>query len=288
MLVGAFEIEVGGPALLGPVAALQREDMGAAAVEPDVEDVDDALVVGGVVGLPRYSCARSSSQASTPLSLIAATIRALTSGSTSCWPVLRSTNNVIGTPQARWRLSTQSGRPSTIDPIRLRPFSGTKRVSPMACIASWRSARALRHRMSMIALSPSSAPPSFSQRFSAASSGDDAARLVHRHEPLRRAAEDDLGLRAPAVRIAVLIIEMAASSAPASRKSEQIGPSGALNLGLMTDIAARRAPSQSQSSRYRPSASTANTGSMPFALHSSNHPRHGRATYGPGRCRCRW
>ena len=48
MLVGAFEIEVGGPALLGPVAALQREDVGAAAVEPDVEDVGDHLVIVGV------------------------------------------------------------------------------------------------------------------------------------------------------------------------------------------------------------------------------------------------
>ena len=66
-------------------------------------------------------------------------MRSLTSGSTSGLPVLRSTNSAIGTPQARWRLSTQSGRPSTIEPIRLRPFSGTKRVSAMACIASWRS-----------------------------------------------------------------------------------------------------------------------------------------------------
>ena len=51
MLVGAFKIEVGRPALLGPMAALQREHMGAAAVEPDVEDVGDALIVGGVVAV---------------------------------------------------------------------------------------------------------------------------------------------------------------------------------------------------------------------------------------------
>ena len=31
-------------------------------------------------------------------------------------------------------------------------------------------------------------------------------RLVHRHEPLRRAAEDDLGLRAPRMRVGVLIV----------------------------------------------------------------------------------
>ena len=62
MLVGAFEIEVGRPALVGPMAALQREHMGAAAVEPDVEDVGDHLVIvgvavaeegGGIRGVPR-------------------------------------------------------------------------------------------------------------------------------------------------------------------------------------------------------------------------------------------
>ena len=41
----------------------------------------------------------------------------------------------IGTPQARCRLITQSGRPSTIAPMRLRPFSGTKRVAAIAATA---------------------------------------------------------------------------------------------------------------------------------------------------------
>jgi hypothetical protein len=54
---------------------------------------------------------------------------------------------VIGTPHARWRLSTQSGRPSTIEPIRLRPFlgheaaSGRSRASPPGA-ASRRARRA--------------------------------------------------------------------------------------------------------------------------------------------------
>src|SRR4029450_9650616 len=61
VLVTAFEIQIGGPALFGPVAAFQREDMGAAAVEPDVEDVGDPLKVvgvaiaeelGGIAGVP--------------------------------------------------------------------------------------------------------------------------------------------------------------------------------------------------------------------------------------------
>src|SRR6185503_7923444 len=48
MLVRAFDIDVRRPALVGPVPALERERMGAAAVEPDVEDVGDHLVIVGI------------------------------------------------------------------------------------------------------------------------------------------------------------------------------------------------------------------------------------------------
>src|SRR3954451_17804965 len=48
MLVGAFDVNVRRPALVGPVPALEREDVGAAAVEPDVENVGDHLVIVGV------------------------------------------------------------------------------------------------------------------------------------------------------------------------------------------------------------------------------------------------
>ncbi len=83
-------------------------------------------------------------------------IRALTAGSFRYWPLLRSTNNVIGTPHARWRLSTQSGRPSTIAPIRLRPLSGTKRVSAIASSASSRNDAVGPETVAAIA--PSTAP----------------------------------------------------------------------------------------------------------------------------------
>ena len=49
MLVAAFEIEVGGPVQVGPAAAFEHKGMGAAAVEPDVENVGDALVIGEVI-----------------------------------------------------------------------------------------------------------------------------------------------------------------------------------------------------------------------------------------------
>ena len=48
MLVRTFEIEVGRPALVGPASAFQREHMGAAAVEPDVQNVGDHLEIVGV------------------------------------------------------------------------------------------------------------------------------------------------------------------------------------------------------------------------------------------------
>jgi hypothetical protein len=47
MLVGAFEVEVGAASLLA-VARFEREGVGAAAVEPDVEDVGDRLVIVGL------------------------------------------------------------------------------------------------------------------------------------------------------------------------------------------------------------------------------------------------
>src|SRR3546814_2089322 len=55
MLVAALQIEVGAvrrPVVAderGPPTALQHEGVGAARIEPDVENVDDALIIGGVV-----------------------------------------------------------------------------------------------------------------------------------------------------------------------------------------------------------------------------------------------
>ncbi len=57
-------------------------------------------------------------------------------GSTS--PVSLWRNTVIGTPQARWRETTQSGRPSTMPRMRRSPDWGTHSVSPIALLASWR------------------------------------------------------------------------------------------------------------------------------------------------------
>ena len=45
----------------------------------------------------------------------------------------------MGTPQARWRDTTQSGRVSTMPLMRLAPCGGTNRVSPIAWRAYSRS-----------------------------------------------------------------------------------------------------------------------------------------------------
>jgi hypothetical protein len=45
----------------------------------------------------------------------------------------------MGTPQARWRETHQSGLLSTIASIRLRPCAGTQRVSAIASRAFCRS-----------------------------------------------------------------------------------------------------------------------------------------------------
>src|SRR3546814_2055328 len=54
MLVAAFEIEVGAVRAAvvaderGPAPAFEHEGMGAARIEPDVENIDDALVIGEI------------------------------------------------------------------------------------------------------------------------------------------------------------------------------------------------------------------------------------------------
>jgi hypothetical protein len=62
-------------------------------------------------------------------------MREFTTGSFRYSPVLRLTNSAIGTPQARWRLITQSGRPSTIARMRFFERAGTQRVFSMAARA---------------------------------------------------------------------------------------------------------------------------------------------------------
>ncbi len=53
-------------------------------------------------------------------------------------PVSLCVKNGIGTPQARWRLITQSGRPAIMSRRRTWPLAGKKPVCSMAFSAIWR------------------------------------------------------------------------------------------------------------------------------------------------------
>ena len=99
-------------------------------------------------------------------------MRAFTSASSRISPLALLTKIAIGTPQARWRDSTQSGRPSTMPPMRFLPDGGYH-----SCVRSrpWRAGAAYRSQI--------------------------ANRLVHGGKPLRRGAEDHRRLGTPAMRI---------------------------------------------------------------------------------------
>ena len=94
------------------------------------------------------------------------------------WPPFL-TNTAIGTPQARWRLITQSGLADTMPRMRFSPDG--RRPARFADGAQRRFAQA-RDAI--------------------------ADRLVHGDEPLRRVAENDRLLRPPRMR--VLVLELAA------------------------------------------------------------------------------
>ena len=66
-------------------------------------------------------------------------MRSLTASSFNTSPVSRLTKTAIGTPQARWRETTQSGRFSIMPRRRFCPAAGTKRVSAIAFSARARS-----------------------------------------------------------------------------------------------------------------------------------------------------
>ena len=109
-------------------------------------------------------------------------MRALTAGSRRISAVpsgWRLTKQVSGTPQARWRESTQSGRASIIEKRRLRPDSGDQLDE---LVDGGERALADGGAVGVHAV---------------------VERLVDGDEPLRGVAEDDRGLGAPGVRVAV-------------------------------------------------------------------------------------
>ena len=131
MLVGAFEIKIGAVGL-GPVRVdgiFHREDMGRAGIEPDVENVLHLLVIVRIAALAQEASRRRGEPGVGAFRLEGLLDALEHAGSFSTSPVFLSTKIASGTPQARWRDSTQSGRPSTIAPMRFCPRGGYHLVS---------------------------------------------------------------------------------------------------------------------------------------------------------------
>ena len=117
---------------------LQHEGVRRAGVEPDVENVVDLLP--GVVGdLAEKALARAGGVPGIgALGLEGLDDAHFTSESSriSTKPSGFSLmNTAIGTPQARWREITQSGRDSIMPVMRFSPCAGTQRVALMALSA---------------------------------------------------------------------------------------------------------------------------------------------------------
>ena len=119
----------------------------------------------------------------------------------------------MGTPQARWRETTQSGRVSIMPVMRFSPCGGTQRVSPIAF-----SARSL------------------SVLLREGSRDGQRGRLVHGDEPLRRGAEDHRLLRAPGMRI-VVFVARAGDQRAGLRQRRDHGEVGVAELALVVDHA---------------------------------------------------
>ena len=190
VLVGAFQIHHGVAAAVdlaldaGELREMHRvfqhEGVGGAGIEPDVENVVDLLPAFVGALRPEEALARAGGEpgvgafgleglddAHFDLGVLQDLDRAVG---------FSLMNTAIGTPQARWREITQSGRLSIMPVMRFSPCGGTQRVDRDGVQA--RARATCRPDLSIV--------------------------LVHGDEPLRRVAEDDRLLRAPRMRILVL------------------------------------------------------------------------------------
>ena len=231
MLVAAFEIEVGRPLQIGPAAAFEHEGVGRARIEPHVEDVGDPLVVVEVViGAEQRLRA-----------LFVPGIDALFAHRGDDARVDRRIDEVFAAgPVDEQRDRHAPGALAAEHPVG-PPFD--HRADAVAALVGHEAgptdrvqrhfAQARRAGMSLV-VDHRVAALVLPALLARAQRRQVLKRAVHRHEPLRGAAEDDLGLRAPRMRVGVLVVGAGREQPPASRRSEQIGPSGALNLGLMT------------------------------------------------------
>ena len=166
-----------------------------AGIHPDVHGVGDLLVVGRRVA-EQFARRRDRTRPRCPRASIRRATSSSSCGVSGCSsPVALCTNSGIGTPQARWRDTHQSGRPATMPSMRCWPQSGTHCTSPMA-----RSACCAQ------------------------------PVLVEADEPLRCRAKDQRRLVAPAMRVAVRRTSPRAAACPLSAEHRDDGVVGLIDV----------------------------------------------------------
>ena len=180
------------------------------------------------------------------------------------------TNTAIGTPQARWREITQSGRPAIMPLMRFwpggrHPLGDRDRVQ-----------RAGAQRIA---------------GFGLAVVGD---ILVHRDEPLRRVAEDHRLLRAPGMRVLMLQPPAREQHAGVDQRLDH-GLVGVALFALVVDDAlageARRVIGEGAVLVDGVGDGGVDAAALPARAHSPSRRRsprgRGRARCARSRCRCR-
>lgn len=235
MLVAAFEIEVGavGAAVVaderGPAAAFEDEGMGAARIEPDVENVGDAFVIGGVIVRPKIFL-RARVAPGVDAGFLHRCDDAVVDGGVvqilaglavdeqrdRHAPRALATEHPVGAP-----LDHRSDAVAALGRHEARALDRVHRGLPQRR----RVAEALLIRVDRAAFA---FPALLARRLGL----DVRHHLVHRHEPLRGAAIDDLGLRAPAVRIAVLVVGAGGEQRAGFAQVGADGTVGGVELGV--------------------------------------------------------
>src|SRR3954454_7154477 len=225
MLVRTLDIDIGRPALVRPVAALEREDVRATAVEPDIENVGDHLVIVGaavaekMLGIFQVPCIDA----------------LLLNGRDD--PLI----DLGGNQQLTRLLVDEQGdrnAPRALaanDPIRALLDHRTQPIATLfrdeasrgdrahGKAAQGRRLRAIQ-RVGAAFIVPSLLRAAFRREM--------WQRLVHRDEPLRRAAIDDLGLRPPRMRVTVLEVRARSEERPDIPQVRAYWPVGRIELGV--------------------------------------------------------
>ena len=251
MLVGAFAIEVG--ADVGPVAGFDQEGVGRARIEPDVEDVGDRLVIVEAVAIAEQSLMIR------PEPGVGAAF----------------VEGVEDAAVDHGVLEIVAGFAMDVERDRHAPgaLAAEHPVGPPLDHRAHPVLRFLRH--------PARVVDRLERGLAQA-----GRAAVHRDEPLRGAAVDDLGLGAPAVRIGVPEIGAGREQAARLLEVRADRPVGRVEPGV--DHRALAAEPEPVVAIFAVVGDREHRIDSRPPCRPGNPPRHGRAPYGRGRCRHRW